>query len=76
MIIQQNVLIYYYSGVDAHDCEFRNGEHLGMSVNKAVIDSCLNCQVTQNLVASIIESSIYASILVKNEHSLIESPLL
>ena len=46
VIIQQNVLIYYYSSPDAHDCECRNGEHLGMSMNKAVVDSCLNCQVT------------------------------
>ena len=79
MIIQQNVLIYYYciSGLDAHDCECRNGEHLGMSMNKAVVDRRLNgLGHTHNLVASIIESSIYASILVKNEHSLIESPLL
>ena len=60
VIIQQNVLIYYYSGVGAHDCECLNGEHLGMSMTKAVVDSCLNCQV----------------LLVKNEHSLIESPLL
>ena len=67
VIIQQNVFIYYYSGVDAYDCECWNGEHLGMSMNKAVVDSCLNCQVTHNLVASI---------LVKNEHSLIELPLL
>ena len=40
VIIQQNVLIYYYSGLDAHDCECRNGEHLGMSMNKAVVDRC------------------------------------
>ena len=33
VIIQQNVLIYYYSGLDAHDCECRNGEHLGMSIS-------------------------------------------
>ena len=46
VIIQQNVLIYYYSGVDAHDCERWNGEHLGMSMNKAVVDNCLDCQVT------------------------------
>ena len=39
VIIQQNVLIYYYSGVDAHDCECWNGEHLGMSMNKAVVDN-------------------------------------
>ena len=40
VIIQQNVLIYYYSGLD---------EHLGMSMNKAVVDSCLNCQVTHTI---------------------------
>ena len=43
------VLIYYYSGLDAHDCEYWNGEHLGMSMNKAVVDSCLNCQVTHTI---------------------------
>ena len=69
VIIQQNVLIYYYSGLDAHDCECWDGEHLGMSMNKAVVDSCLNCQVTHTIL-------IVASILVKNEHSFIESPLL
>ena len=70
VIIQQNVLIYYYSGLDAHDCECWNGEHLGMSMNKAMADSCLNCQVTHTKL-------IVTSILVKNEHqSLIESPLL
>ena len=41
--------LYYYSGLDAHDCECRNGEHLGMSMNKAVVDSCLNCQVTHTI---------------------------
>ena len=64
VIIQQNVLIYYYSGLDAHDCNCWNGEHLGMSMNKAMVDSC--CQVTHTIY----------TILVKNEHSLIESPLL
>ena len=49
VIIQQNVLIYYYSGLDAHDCECWNGEHLGMSMNKAVVDSCLNCQVIHTI---------------------------
>ena len=49
VIIQQNVLIYYYSGLDAHDRKYRNGEHLGMSMNKAVVDSCLNCQVTHTI---------------------------
>ena len=59
-------------------CECRNGEHLGMSMNKAVVDSLIFklSGHTHNLVASIIESSIYASILVKNEHSLTGSPFL
>ena len=35
-------------------------------MNTVMVDSCLNCQVTHNLVASI---------LVNNEQSLIESPL-
>ena len=50
VIVQQNVLtLYYYSGLDAHDCECRNGEHLGMSMNKAVVGSYLNCQVTHTI---------------------------
>ena len=50
VIIQQNVLTYYYSGVDAHDWECWNGEHLGiMSMNKAVVDNGLDGQVTHTI---------------------------
>ena len=31
-----------------------DGERLGMSMNTAMVDICLNCQVTHNLVASIL----------------------
>ena len=72
MIIQQNVLIDYYSGVDAHDCKCWNGEHLGMIVRSHTQFSSLVPRLTHGSGNE--ANNLVASILAKNNHS-VTSPV-